>query len=138
MPDDIPELALVQETAVVTKRRVVTGKVRVRTETDDVQRIVADELRRDDVEVTRFPLDRVVEVAPPIRTEGDVTILPVVAEVLVIEKRLMLVEEIHVRRTARRESVEIPVKVRRQRAVVERIDPETGAVLSQSILRQED
>jgi stress response protein YsnF len=67
-----------------------------------------------------------------VRTEGDVTILPVVEEVLVVETRLLLKEEIHVRRTATRETVEIPVTLRRQRAVVERVDPVTGDATPES------
>jgi hypothetical protein len=40
-------------------------------------------------------MGRMVETAPEIRTEGDVTILPVV------EKRLILKEELHIRRRVR-------------------------------------
>jgi hypothetical protein len=40
----------------------------------------------------------VVETAPEIRTEGDVTIAPVVEKVFVVEKRLVLEEELHIRR----------------------------------------
>ena len=50
------------------------------------------------VEVTRVPIDKVVETAPEIRTDGDVTIVPVLEEVLVVEKRLVLKEELHIRR----------------------------------------
>jgi stress response protein YsnF len=46
-------------------------------------------------------MGRIVETAPEIRTEGDVTILPVVEEVLVVEKRLVLKEELHIRRRVR-------------------------------------
>lgn len=39
-----------------------------------------------------------------------------------VEKRLMLREEIHVRQNATTQSVELPVTLRRQRATVERDD----------------
>jgi stress response protein YsnF len=45
-----------------------------------------------------------------------------VEEVLVVEKALVLVEEIHVRRRTEVETVEIPATVRRERASVERED----------------
>lgn len=45
--------------------------------------------------------------APEIRTEGDVTIVPVLEEVLVVEKRLVLKEELHIRRRVAAETVEI-------------------------------
>jgi stress response protein YsnF len=49
----------------------------------------------------RAAMGRMVETAPEIRTESDVTILPVVEEVLVVEKRLVLKEELHIRRRVR-------------------------------------
>lgn len=49
--------------------------------------------------VERVPVNRLVDNEPQTRQEGDVTIIPVVEEVLVVEKRLLLKEEIHIRRT---------------------------------------
>jgi stress response protein YsnF len=61
---------------------------------------------------------------PQIRTEGNVTILPILEEVLVIEKRLLVKEELRISRHATNEVADIPVAVRKQRAVVERLDSE--------------
>ena len=52
----------------------------------------------EEVEVERVAIDRWVDQMAEVREEGEVTIIPVHAEVLVVEKRLKLVEEIHVRR----------------------------------------
>ena len=117
-------IPLVEETATVGKRQVVTGHVRVQTVTDTVEELARTDVQRETVEVTRVPIDRMVETAPEIRTEGDVTILPVVEEVLVVEKRLVLKEELHIRRRVETETVEVPVTLRKQRAVVEREAPE--------------
>ena len=51
-------------------------------------------------------------------------VIPVLEEVLVVEKRLVLKEEVHVRHTASGEEVEFPVTLRRQRAEIERVGPE--------------
>jgi stress response protein YsnF len=59
---------------------------------------------------------------PHVRLEGSTTIIPVVEEVLVVEKALVLVEEIHVKRRTETETVQIPAMVRSERATVER-DP---------------
>jgi stress response protein YsnF len=83
-------IPLVEETATVGKRQVVTGRVRVQTVTETVEELAHADVQRETVEVTRVPFDKVVETAPEIRTEGDVTIVPVLEEVLVVEKRLML------------------------------------------------
>jgi stress response protein YsnF len=85
-------LPLVEETASIGKRQVVTGRVHMRAITDTVEESAHVEVQRETVEVTHVPIDRVVEITPEIRTEGDLTIVPALEEVLVVEKRLMLRE----------------------------------------------
>jgi stress response protein YsnF len=92
--------------------------VTVRTTTEISEEVARATLEGETVEVTRVPVNREIDVAPSIRTEGDVTIIPVVEEVVVVEKRLVLKEEIHLRRTVTREDIAVPVKLRKQRATV--------------------
>lgn len=117
-------IPVAEETATVGKRQVVTGRVRVQTVTDTVEELAHADLQQETVEVIRVPVDRIVGTAPEIRTEGDLTIVPVLEEVLVVEKRLVLKEELHIRRRVETETVEVPVTLRKQRAMVERIDPD--------------
>lgn len=116
-------LPVAEERLVTAKRRVVTGQVRVRllTETEDAP--VTADLSGERVEVTHVPVNREVAEPPATRTEGDVTIIPVLEEVLSVERRLFLREEIHLRRVPTTETVETTVPLRRQRAVVERDPP---------------
>ena len=130
--ETIESIPIVEEQLRLDKRETVTGRVRVRTAVDVVEEMAQATLDRETVEVTRVPVDRVVDEAPGIRTENDVTIVPVLEEVLVVEKRLVLKEELHIRRQSRTEEVQVPVELRKQRAVVERLptgedrsDPET-------------
>ncbi|WP_181699643.1 DUF2382 domain-containing protein [Chthonobacter albigriseus] len=120
-------LRLAEEEARIEKREVVTGRVRVRTVADTVEETVGATLEGEAVEIDRVPMDRIVTEAPAIRTEGDVTVIPVVEEVLVVEKRLVLTEEIRIRRRRTAEAVEVLVSLRRMRADVERLpaDDET-------------
>jgi len=118
-------IALVEETATIGKRERVTGRVRVRTVTDTLEELARADVQRETVEVTRVPVDRMIESAPEIRTEGDVTIVPILEEILVVEKRLVLKEELHIRRRVAAETVEVPVTLRKQRAIVERFAPDT-------------
>jgi stress response protein YsnF len=111
---------LVEEEVRLSKRETVTGRVRVRTVVDSTEELVRQELDTEQVSVTRVPIDRLVDVAPAIRTEGDVTIIPVVEEILVVETKLVLKEEVHIRRTLTKETVEQSVTLRKQRAIVER------------------
>jgi uncharacterized protein (TIGR02271 family) len=122
MPTTDDVIPIVEETATLEKRDVVTGRVRVHTQTSTQEEMVSAALERTDVQVTRVPVEREIDAAPPIRTEGDVTIIPVVEEILVVEKRLVLREEIHVRQTATTQSVEVPVTLRKQEAVIDRQD----------------
>ena len=125
MPDEEQDrqvIPLVEETARISKREVVSGKVRVRTEVDSVEQVLRESLTDETVEVTRVPIDRRVEQIPEIRTENGVTIVPILEERLVIEKQLFLKEELHIRRDVTTETVEVPVTLRSERAVVERFD----------------
>jgi uncharacterized protein (TIGR02271 family) len=122
---DEPRLELVEESLTVETERVVTGRVRVSTDTELTDEVARATLSGDRVEVTRKAIGREVNTAPQTRVEGDVTIIPVLEEIVVIEKRLMLVEEIRIRKIATTEEVAIPVTLRKQRATVERLEEET-------------
>ncbi len=114
-------LPLLEEEVRIGKREVSTGKVRIRTTSESFEEIARATLQGETVEVTRVPVDRVVDEAPQTRTEGGVTIIPVLEEVMFVEKRLVLKEELHIRRQATTETVEVPVSLRKQQAVVEHI-----------------
>ncbi len=115
-------IPLVEETVRVDKRETVSGKVRVRTEVNSVEQVVRETLTDEAVEVTRVPINRRIEQIPEVRTENGVTILPVIEERLVVEKQLFLKEELHIRRDVNTETVEVPVTLRSERAIVERLD----------------
>jgi uncharacterized protein (TIGR02271 family) len=115
----IPE---VEEHISVSKRRVSTGKVRIRTSVKSFERVAKSVLESDCVEVERVPVNKVVTQPPQVRVEGDVTIVPVTEEVLVATKELLLKEELRIRRRTERRSVERPVTLRRQTVQIERLD----------------
>jgi len=117
-------IPLVEETLHVEKREVSTGKVRVRTLVDTVEEHARATLSEETVEVTRVPIGTVVDKAPSVRVDGDLTVVPVLEEVLFVEKRLVLAEEIHIRRRVKREDVEVPVSLRKQRAIIEPSPPD--------------
>ena len=123
MTEPDKKLSLIEEQLVVDKLAVSDGRVRISTKTEFVTEAAEARLDSENVEVTRVPIGREVQEAPSVRTDGDVTIVPVMGEILVVEKRLMLVEEIHIRRVATTEDVSIPVELRKQRATVERTAP---------------
>ena len=120
-PTDI--LPVAEETLRVGKRTVSRGGKRIRSITDHVEEVVRSDLATEEIEIDRIPIGKEVASVPPVRTEGDVTIIPVLEEVVHVEKRLVLVEEIHVRRTSRVQQKSTPVTLRKQRVVIEDVAP---------------
>jgi uncharacterized protein (TIGR02271 family) len=129
------KLPVAEERVSVAKRWVAAGRVRVRTETELIEEDVGLDLQGDDVEIERVSIGRQVDEAPQVRQEDGVTIIPVLEEVLVVEKRLVLKEELRLKRRVTTERVEVPVTLRKQRAVVERIDPTSNAVATKDEAR---
>ena len=118
---------IIEETAQIEKRMRETGVVRVRKIVREHEERIETPLLRETAEVTRVPVNRVVEgAAPTAREEGDTQIIPVLEEVLFVEKRLMLIEEIHIRRVRANETQTQTVTLRRDEAVIERDAPETS------------
>lgn len=58
----------------------------------------AAQLFREDCDVERIPIKRIIDEPAEIRHEGDTLIVPLMEEVLVVEKKLMLREELHIKR----------------------------------------
>ena len=121
----VPVLA---EELVVDKEQIPTGGIRVHRRTLDHDETVDLPLVKEHVDVRRVLIDREVDGPLPVRREGDTTIIPIVEEVLIIEKRFRLKEEIHVIRSAREERHQERVPVRRQEADIEPIDRDGRSV----------
>jgi uncharacterized protein (TIGR02271 family) len=113
-------IPLVEERAIVSKRVVPKGRVQVSARVEQREEIVEADLMHEEVEIDRVPVGIEVDSVPPVRQEGDITIVPVVEEVLVVEKRLVVVEEIRLRRTRRMQHHSQPVVLAAQRAEIVR------------------
>lgn len=114
-------IPIVEETVSLTTRKVATGRVRIATHTEEVDHILPVDLSSTEVDVTRVPVDRKIDTVPDVVTQGDLTIIPVIEERLVVTRELYLREEIHVRRIEKTEAVEIPATTRRQTVRIERV-----------------
>lgn len=122
------KIELVEEIASVTLEQVTTGRVRVATRTETFSEDVTASLETSEAHVTRVPINRYLDPDAPLpetRTQGSLTIVPVLEEVMVVETRILLKEEVHIELLTRVQDVTLPVSVRRQRADIERTD-ETG------------
>jgi len=113
---------VVAETVEVAKRRVESGRVRVEKTVKTTEQTVKDSLTHEDVEVERVPINKVIEAPMGNRQEGDTLIVPVLKEVLVVEKRLMLVEEVRITRRKVEQPFSQTVPLRVESVVVERVE----------------
>ncbi len=128
--DDKIILPIVAEELDVQREQVTTGIVRVKKVVHEREEVVNEPLLHEEVNVEHVPINRVIDGPVESRQEGDTLIIPIMEEVLVIEKRLMLREEVHItrRQTVKNESQR--VTLRQEEAVVERVepkDPKAGA-----------
>ena len=115
-------IPLLEETLRVDRHEVETGRVRVRVLVDEQGHHFSEALDRSTVEVVRVPIHCEIDFMPEPRVEGEYTIIPVVEEVLVVRRQLVLVEEVRIRRVIATEVVDQTVVARKMRAVVERDD----------------
>ena len=127
-PGQSPEveqvLPLAEEEATIQKRRRETSRVRITKRVTEREEYLEDVLVGRSVDVTRVPVNREVDAPTPVRQEGDTTIIPLFEEVLVIEKRLVLTEEVHVVVEETKRLAEHAVALRREEAIIERLEPE--------------
>jgi uncharacterized protein (TIGR02271 family) len=117
-------LPVIKETLTVDTRPVETGRVRVRKVVREREELVDLPLRREEVIIRRVPINRVVEGPLPIRYEGDTMIISLLEEVLVVDTRFLLTEEVHI--TTRRTETHTPERVtlRHEDVTIERVDLE--------------
>jgi stress response protein YsnF len=117
---DDDKLQLLAEELSIAKEEREAGRVRVSTRTFEREVQIGENLARERVDIETVPVGRRIDAVPEVRCEGDTTIVPVVEEVLVIERQLMLKEEVRIKRVRTTERHQEKVILRHQEAVVSR------------------
>jgi uncharacterized protein (TIGR02271 family) len=123
---------VIAEELEIDKRKTKTGAVRVTKQAVEHDETISMPLQRERAEVKRVIINRPVDGPLAVRREGDTIIMPIVEEVPVVEKRLMLKEEIHVTRRKTTEHHDETVTLRREQADVRRLDA-SGTPVSSTI-----
>jgi uncharacterized protein (TIGR02271 family) len=128
-PDKAGEtvIPLLAEEIEVSKQVVETGRVQVARVTHEREQLIDELLAHETVEIDRTSVGRQVDTMPTVREEGDTVVIPIVEEVLVIERRLLLKEEVRVRRVRSTERHQESVTLRHHEAVVTRLPVEPPA-----------
>jgi uncharacterized protein (TIGR02271 family) len=132
MPDSPPQPAPVQQLKLpvleeqleVGTRTVDTGGVRIHKTVAAYPVAIDETLLRDEVDVQRVPVGRMVEAGQSTepRYEGDTLVVPVLEEVLVVERRLRIKEELHITRNRCEQRHHDTVVLKSEQVSIERFD----------------
>ena len=122
--DNVNTIPVIEEQMLVEKQVIETGRLRVSKTVLEEEQTVDVPLTSETFNVERVSINQYVDTPPAVRYDGDTTVFPVLKEVLVTEKRLLLVEEVHVtkRQTTRNDTQR--VMLRREEVTVQRVNSE--------------
>ena len=130
---DTMVLPVIAEELEVSKRRVESGRVRISKKVQEHEETINEPLLHDEVQVERVPINQVATANPTVRYEGDTMIIPILEEVLVVEKRLMIKEEVRVtRHQTTTEGQPQTVILRTEEVTVERLDGNGNSTTTQT------
>ena len=115
-------IPVIAEELNVETERVQRGKVRVHKRVETREEVVDSPVTREEVVLEHIPINKFIEdhQTPSVREEDGVLIIPVVEEVLVVEKRLFLREEVRVVKHHTTTSTPQTVVLRREVVDIER------------------
>ena len=116
-------IPVIEEHLTVDKKEVETGRVTISKKVHSEQQMIDIPVVEEEVDVQRIPFNQYVESTPPaVRYEGEKTIIPILKEVLVVEKKLVLVEEVHITRKQNHSKISQQETLRQEEIIVNRVD----------------
>jgi len=113
-------LPLIEEELRVGHERVDTAVVRVAVDAEETVQTVPLDTIVETTEVERVRVDRPVSERSAPWHEGDVLVVPVYEERVVVQRVLVLAEEVRLRQVRTRHTEDLEVVLRKERARVER------------------
>jgi uncharacterized protein (TIGR02271 family) len=124
MPNDEERLVipLVEETVRVERHPVDGARVRIDAHVKERNAVIDEVLQSEDVVVERVPIGTIIDTAPTPRQEGDTLIIPLVEEEVFVKRRLVLREELRVRKRSTSKHHQSTIPLRSLEATVTRVD----------------
>jgi uncharacterized protein (TIGR02271 family) len=114
-------IPVVEEELEIGKREIEAGRLRLQKRVSEHEQTVDEPLFADEITLERVTLNRFIDEPTPARIEGDTTVIPLFEERLVIQKRLVLREEVRItRRRIERRAPQV-VALRREEVTVDRV-----------------
>jgi uncharacterized protein (TIGR02271 family) len=119
--DNEAVIPVIEEQVRVDKQWVESGRVRITRRTHEEEQVINDTVLHEEVNVERVAINRAIDTLVETRYEGDTLVIPIIEEELVIEKRLILKEEVRVTRRQVETPVSQPVTVHKEEVIVQHI-----------------
>lgn len=108
-----------EERLEIDTHQIDLGEILVHKTVEENEEVRRGPLTREDVQVVRVKVNRPVTAPEQRRQEGDWLVIPVMEEIFVVQKQLVVTEEIRIRKLTVTEEHEIRETVRRERATIE-------------------
>ena len=112
-------IPIVEERLIPGKRTVDLGELRIHKHIDEVEEAVRESVTREDLIVERVQINQAIDAPVATRQEGEWTVFPIMREVLVVKKQLMLAEEVRVKTARVTEEQEVREVTRHERLELE-------------------
>lgn len=114
-------IPVAEEELEIGKREVEAGRLRLQKRVSEHEQTVDEPLFADEITLERVTINRFIEEPTPARIEGDTTVIPLFEERLVVQKRLVLREEVRITRRRIERHAPQTVALRREEVTVERV-----------------
>jgi uncharacterized protein (TIGR02271 family) len=113
-------LSVLEEQAQVHIQTAHSGTVKLHKTVHERVELVDKPLHTEEVDIERVTINRPIAEAPAVRYEGDTLVVPLVEEVLYVEKRLVLREEIRITKLRKETHAPQQVTLRQEQIEIER------------------
>ena len=114
-------IPVTREEITIEKEVIETGKVYVRTRVKEEEANINVPVVSEHYEIDRVPVNQVYPTPPPVRYEGDILVVPVIEEIVVVEKRYKVTEEVRLTKKKTETPYLQQITLRKEVVQVERI-----------------
>ena len=113
---------ILKEQPLVQKQIVEKASVHIEKKVHHNEETIQIPVISEEVQVKKVPVNQYVETMPPMRYEGDTIVIPVIKEILIVEKKLLLVEEVYITKHTNTTTEEKNIILREEEIIVQRFN----------------
>ena len=114
-------IPVAEEQLEIGKREIEAGRLRLQKRVSEHEQTVDEPLFADEISLERVTINRFIDEPTEARIEGDTTVIPLFEERLVVQKRLVLREEIRITKRRIERCAPQIVALRREEVTVDRV-----------------